>query len=165
MIVKEKIGIGLCCEGNLGKETCQMKIHQLGCGFNCSLKAYGLHTFITPSLHFDTSPHIWVYYLHTMASILPISSPSSSLSTRPHLLSRNFNDNGRRRTVVVRAEGGSSGEHINPAIRKSEDKVVDSVLVPELSKPLTPYCRFFWSHSFPFIPHSHMLNFAKWEEL
>ncbi|KGN50388.1 CDGSH iron-sulfur domain-containing protein NEET [Cucumis sativus] len=91
-----------------------------------------------------------------MASILPISSPSSSLSTRPHLLSRNFNDNGRRRTVVVRAEGGSSGEHINPAIRKSEDKVVDSVLVPELSKPLTPYCRCWRSGTFPLCDGSHV---------
>ncbi|TYK20722.1 CDGSH iron-sulfur domain-containing protein NEET [Cucumis melo var. makuwa] len=82
-----------------------------------------------------------------MASIVAISSPSSSLSTRAGLLlPRSFNDNGRRRTVVVRAEG-SSGEHINPAIRKSEEKVVDSVLIAELSKPLTPYCRFF-SHSF-----------------
>lgn len=45
----------------------------------------------------------------------------------------------RRRMVVVRAEGG---EAINPAIRKSEDKVVDSVVVADLAKPLTPYCRY-----------------------
>ncbi|KAL7003223.1 hypothetical protein U1Q18_004381 [Sarracenia purpurea var. burkii] len=38
--------------------------------------------------------------------------------------------------VVVRAEA------INPEIRKSEAKVVDSVVVSELSKPLTAYCRF-----------------------
>ncbi|GFP82602.1 probable serine/threonine-protein phosphatase 2a regulatory subunit b'' subunit ton2 [Phtheirospermum japonicum] len=31
---------------------------------------------------------------------------------------------------------------INPDIRKTEDKVADSVLVAELTKPLTPYCRF-----------------------
>lgn len=39
--------------------------------------------------------------------------------------------------VVVRA-----AEAINPEIRKTEDKVVDSVVVTELSKPLTAYCRF-----------------------
>lgn len=43
-----------------------------------------------------------------------------------------------RRVVVVKAEGVSS---INPDIRKNEEKVVDSVVVTELSKPLTPYCR------------------------
>jgi len=42
-----------------------------------------------------------------------------------------------RRVVVVRAEGPA----INPEIRKSEAKVVDSVVVTELSKPLTAYCR------------------------
>lgn len=42
-----------------------------------------------------------------------------------------------RRVVVVRAEG----QAINPEIRKSEDKVVDSVVVTELAKPLTAYCR------------------------
>nr|DAD33783.1 TPA_asm: hypothetical protein HUJ06_012634 [Nelumbo nucifera] len=40
-----------------------------------------------------------------------------------------------RRSMVVRAEA------INPEIRKSEEKVVDSVIVSELSKPLTAYCR------------------------
>ncbi|KAA0055137.1 CDGSH iron-sulfur domain-containing protein NEET [Cucumis melo var. makuwa] len=91
-----------------------------------------------------------------MASIVAISSPSSSLSTRAGLLlPRSFNDNGRRRTVVVRAEG-SSGEHINPAIRKSEEKVVDSVLIAELSKPLTPYCRCWRSGTFPLCDGSHV---------
>ena len=33
-------------------------------------------------------------------------------------------------------------ETVNPAIRKEEAKVVDTVLVPELSKPLTAYCRY-----------------------
>lgn len=42
-----------------------------------------------------------------------------------------------KRNVLVRAEGVG----INPDIRKSEEKVVDSVVVSELSKPLTPYCR------------------------
>jgi hypothetical protein len=50
--------------------------------------------------------------------------------------SLSFGDVGRR-VVVVRAEG----QAINPEIRKSEEKVVDSVVLTELSKPLTAYCR------------------------
>lgn len=42
----------------------------------------------------------------------------------------------RSQSFVVKAEGG-----INPEIRKSEAKVVDNVVVSELSKPLTAYCR------------------------
>ena len=44
-----------------------------------------------------------------------------------------------RRMVVVRTEGGAG---INRDIRKTEDKVVDAVVVTELAKPLTAYCRF-----------------------
>lgn len=44
-----------------------------------------------------------------------------------------------KRVVVVRAET------INPEIRKNEEKVVDSVPVAELSKPVTAYCRCFFS--------------------
>lgn len=43
----------------------------------------------------------------------------------------------RSETVVVRAEA----QTINLEIRKTEEKVVDSVVVTELSKPLTAYCR------------------------
>lgn len=46
----------------------------------------------------------------------------------------------QQRMTVVRAEGGGGG--INPEIRKNEEKVVDSVVVTELSKNITPYCRF-----------------------
>ncbi|XP_057952181.1 CDGSH iron-sulfur domain-containing protein NEET [Malania oleifera] len=57
----------------------------------------------------------------------------------------------RRRAVgVVRAEG------INPEIRKSEEKVVDSVIVSELSKPLTAYCRCWRSRTFPLCDGSHV---------
>jgi len=49
-----------------------------------------------------------------------------------------------KRVVVVRAE-----TTINPGIRKNEEKVVDSVIVTELSKNITPYCRFF---NFPILP-------------
>lgn len=41
----------------------------------------------------------------------------------------------RRRMVAVRAET------INPDIRKTEEKVVDAVVVTEISKPVTAYCR------------------------
>ena len=52
----------------------------------------------------------------------------------------------RRGVVAVRAEADTAGgSGINPAIRKEEAKVVDTVLAGELSKPLTPYCRY----SFP----------------
>ncbi|KAM1820299.1 CDGSH iron-sulfur domain-containing protein NEET [Malus sylvestris] len=54
--------------------------------------------------------------------------------------------------VVVRAEA----QHINPEIRKGEEKVVDTVLVPELSKPLTVYCRCWRSGTFPLCDGSHV---------
>ncbi|XP_055828758.1 CDGSH iron-sulfur domain-containing protein NEET [Solanum dulcamara] len=55
-----------------------------------------------------------------------------------------------RRVVVVRAEA------INPDIKKDEPKVVDSVLVTELSKPLTAYCRCWRSGTFPLCDGSHV---------
>ena len=55
------------------------------------------------------------------------TSPAAAAAQRPPL---------RNRVLTVKAEGG-----INPEIRKSEAKVVDEVLVSELSKPLTAYCR------------------------
>ncbi|XP_010536517.1 PREDICTED: CDGSH iron-sulfur domain-containing protein NEET [Tarenaya hassleriana] len=58
----------------------------------------------------------------------------------------------RRMSVVVRAEGGG----INPEIRKNEEKVVDSVVVTELSKNITPYCRCWRSGTFPLCDGSHM---------
>ncbi|KAG6475041.1 hypothetical protein ZIOFF_064258 [Zingiber officinale] len=57
--------------------------------------------------------------------------PSSSLEIRAAP---------RRRSAAaftVRAEGG-----INPDVRKNEEKVVDSVVASELTKPLTAYCRY-----------------------
>ncbi|XP_030945431.1 CDGSH iron-sulfur domain-containing protein NEET [Quercus lobata] len=58
----------------------------------------------------------------------------------------------RRVAVVVRAES----QGINPEIRKSEDKVVDAVVVTELSKPLTAYCRCWRSGTFPLCDGSHV---------
>ncbi|RLN34722.1 CDGSH iron-sulfur domain-containing protein NEET [Panicum miliaceum] len=61
---------------------------------------------------------------------LPVAAPPSAQARRP-----------RRGMVAVRAEAGAGGG-INPAIRKEEDKVVDTVLTGELAKPLTAYCRY-----------------------
>ncbi|XVE58664.1 hypothetical protein DITRI_Ditri04bG0186900 [Diplodiscus trichospermus] len=58
----------------------------------------------------------------------------------------------RSAAVVVRAEG----QTINPEIRKTEEKVVDSVVVTELSKPLTAYCRCWRSGTFPRCDGSHV---------
>ncbi|CAL1405122.1 unnamed protein product [Linum trigynum] len=58
----------------------------------------------------------------------------------------------RRRVVSVRAEA----QAINPEIRKSEEKVVDSVEVAELAKPLTAYCRCWRSGTFPLCDGSHV---------
>ncbi|XP_072988588.1 CDGSH iron-sulfur domain-containing protein NEET [Typha latifolia] len=57
----------------------------------------------------------------------------------------------RRHVAIVRAEGG-----INPAIRKEEGKVVDSVVLADLSKPLTAYCRCWRSGTFPLCDGSHV---------
>ncbi|KAK0597137.1 hypothetical protein LWI29_022116 [Acer saccharum] len=54
--------------------------------------------------------------------------------------------------VVVRAE---AGQGINPDIRKTEQKVVDTVVVTELSKPLTAYCRCWRSGTFPLCDGTH----------
>ncbi|KAJ0551759.1 putative iron-binding zinc finger, CDGSH type, mitoNEET, CDGSH iron-sulfur domain-containing protein [Helianthus annuus] len=56
-----------------------------------------------------------------------------------------------QRMVVVRAEGGT----INPEIRKAEEKVVDAVVVTELAKPLTAYCRCWRSGTFPLCDGAH----------
>uniref|UniRef100_A0A1J3GP21 CDGSH iron-sulfur domain-containing protein NEET n=1 Tax=Noccaea caerulescens TaxID=107243 RepID=A0A1J3GP21_NOCCA len=61
----------------------------------------------------------------------------------------------QQRVVVVRAEGGGRGG-INPEIRKNEEKVVDSVVVTELSKNITPYCRCWRSGTFPLCDGSHV---------
>ncbi|KAJ4800257.1 CDGSH iron-sulfur domain-containing protein 2 [Rhynchospora pubera] len=62
-----------------------------------------------------------------------------------------FNRKPKRGSVSVRAEGG-----INPQIRKEEAKVVDSVVVTELEKPLTAYCRCWRSATFPLCDGTHV---------
>lgn len=61
-----------------------------------------------------------------------------------HLNTCSFGINGvdgkrKRSVVLVKAETGAVS--INPDVRKNEEKVVDSVVVTELSKAVTPYCR------------------------
>ncbi|CAA2955785.1 CDGSH iron-sulfur domain-containing protein NEET [Olea europaea var. sylvestris] len=65
--------------------------------------------------------------------------PTTTVAARP------------RRMVVVKA-----AEAINPDIRKTEEKVVDSVIVTELAKPLTAYCRCWRSGTFPLCDGSHV---------
>ncbi|CAA7021024.1 unnamed protein product [Microthlaspi erraticum] len=60
----------------------------------------------------------------------------------------------QQRVGMVRAEGGGGG--INREIRKNEEKVVDSVVVTELSKNITPYCRCWRSGTFPLCDGSHV---------
>ncbi|XP_052186080.1 CDGSH iron-sulfur domain-containing protein NEET [Diospyros lotus] len=64
---------------------------------------------------------------------------------------------GQRRpavAAVVRAEAGNGA--INPAIRKTEEKVVDVVPLSELAKPQTAYCRCWRSATFPLCDGSHV---------
>ncbi|XP_066399940.1 CDGSH iron-sulfur domain-containing protein NEET-like [Miscanthus floridulus] len=73
---------------------------------------------------------------------VPAPSPPAARAPRP-----------RRGLVAVRAEAGGG---INPAIRKEEDKVVDTVLTGELAKPLTAYCRCWRSGTFPLCDGAHV---------
>ncbi|KAF4396483.1 hypothetical protein CsatB_003470 [Cannabis sativa] len=79
----------------------------------------------------------------------PVPFPSLSFS--------NSKNNARRpRVMVVRATEAAAAQAINPDIRKTEPKVVDSVVASELSKPLTPYCRCWRSGTFPLCDGSHV---------
>ncbi|KAK2653657.1 hypothetical protein Ddye_013513 [Dipteronia dyeriana] len=59
------------------------------------------------------------------------------------------------RRVAAPAVRAEAGQGINPDIRKTEQKVVDSVVVTELSKPLTAYCRCWRSGTFPLCDGTH----------
>ncbi|EER97189.1 hypothetical protein BDA96_02G313700 [Sorghum bicolor] len=76
---------------------------------------------------------------------LAVSAPSPPAAQAPRP---------RRGLVAVRAEAAGGG--INPAIRKEEDKVVDTVLTGELAKPLTAYCRCWRSGTFPLCDGAHV---------
>ncbi|XP_047329711.1 CDGSH iron-sulfur domain-containing protein NEET-like [Impatiens glandulifera] len=60
---------------------------------------------------------------------------------------------GRARVVVVRAELGSN---VNLSVRKEEAQVTDTVLVADLAKPNTAYCRCWRSKTFPLCDGSHV---------
>ncbi|ESW24382.1 hypothetical protein PHAVU_004G125800 [Phaseolus vulgaris] len=78
-------------------------------------------------------------------------TPRGVVST--HFKASSFGVGGRpRRVMLVKAEAVS----INPDIRKSEEKVVDSVVVTELSKPVNAYCRCWRSGTFPLCDGSHV---------
>ncbi|KAJ7517989.1 hypothetical protein O6H91_21G049000 [Diphasiastrum complanatum] len=64
----------------------------------------------------------------------------------------------RMGSLKVRAESEASTTPavvLNPSIKKDVDKVVDTVLVSDLSKPLTAYCRCWRSGTFPLCDGSH----------
>ncbi|XP_074584209.1 CDGSH iron-sulfur domain-containing protein NEET [Curcuma longa] len=86
-----------------------------------------------------------------MASSLMLTAaarlPSSSLEIRAAPRSRSA----AGAAFTVRAEGG-----INPDVRKNEEKVVDSVVAAELTKPLTAYCRCWRLGTFPLCDGSHV---------
>ncbi|KAI3942317.1 hypothetical protein MKW92_041454 [Papaver armeniacum] len=66
------------------------------------------------------------------------------------VVTRSVSTTTRVNSVSIRAEA------INPDVRKTEDKVVDAVVVTELSKPLTAYCRCWRSGTFPLCDGSHV---------
>ncbi|KAI5077800.1 hypothetical protein GOP47_0007624 [Adiantum capillus-veneris] len=83
---------------------------------------------------------------------------SGDYSTTPSLASASS----RRWRGVTRimAEASSSsstaaGTPINPSIKKQEAKVVDTVLISDLRKPLQAYCRCWRSKTFPLCDGTH----------
>ncbi|XP_068651289.1 CDGSH iron-sulfur domain-containing protein NEET [Aristolochia californica] len=88
-----------------------------------------------------------------MASVLNVVGARLSYSPSPLLPSTPSSSRTKQRLTrprVIRSEA------INPEIRKNEQKVVDSVQIAELSKPLTAYCRCWRSGTFPLCDGSHV---------
>ncbi|CAM6084887.1 unnamed protein product [Calypogeia fissa] len=65
---------------------------------------------------------------------------------------------GARRCFVLRVRAEATAETstvLNPGIKKEVDKVVDTVEVSGLSKPMTAYCRCWRSGTFPLCDGTH----------
>lgn len=85
----------------------------------------------------------------TVAQAVSFASFSSTAfqgaAAAPRPASRAWTAQSQRRVsgvVGVRAEGETTQQVIlNPGIKKDVDKVVDTVVASELSKPMTAYCR------------------------
>ena len=82
------------------------------------------------------------------ASLASISSTAfqGAAAAAPRPVSRAWTARSQRTgsgVVGVRAEGGETQQQVilNPGIKKDVDKVVDTVVASELSKPMTAYCR------------------------
>ncbi|KAK9060924.1 hypothetical protein SSX86_018104 [Deinandra increscens subsp. villosa] len=84
---------------------------------------------------------------------LPFGLSSSPPQKKKALKNYTLGGHSTRRLVAVRAEGGGA---INPEIRKTEEKVVDAVVVTELTKPVTAYCRCWRSGTFPLCDGGHV---------
>lgn len=81
--------------------------------------------------------HVGAGFCH---GITPLKRGITATHFNPSSFSGGVDYRKPRRVVLVKAE--AEGVGINPDIRKTEAKVVDSVVVTELAKPLTAYCRF-----------------------
>jgi hypothetical protein len=78
----------------------------------------------------------------SLASISSTAFQGAAAAPRPVSRAWTARSQGRGSGVVgVRAEGETQQVILNPGIKKDVDKVVDTVVASELSKPMTAYCR------------------------
>lgn len=82
----------------------------------------------------------------SLASVSSTAFQGAAAAAAPRPVSRAWTARSQRTgsgVVGVRAEGGETQQQVilNPGIKKDVDKVVDTVVASELSKPMTAYCR------------------------
>eukprot|EP00244_Chara_vulgaris_P002012 TRINITY_DN1336_c0_g2_i1.p1 TRINITY_DN1336_c0_g2~~TRINITY_DN1336_c0_g2_i1.p1 ORF type:complete len:141 (-),score=17.78 TRINITY_DN1336_c0_g2_i1:741-1163(-) len=102
--------------------------------------------------------------LGRVSRLLENSSSSSSSSSNLMAGVRLTGRSAVRRAgfASIRAQAGetetstATQSTINPGIRKEEPKVVDSIVVSELDKPLVAYCRCWRSEKFPLCDGAHV---------